>query len=159
MDVSDQGTQDGYALNNDGTNNFGRVPDVRMCISPEVPLVFHVPIILPGSSDRGYNGNHHSQTHGYAEADLFYFAHIQIPSNDPWKGCENEVHDNVVDISTLLKVVSELRLETHIKTVPVVITGFPADFCPLEEDFYDHVGIHAGDAEPENPSLPVLGQF
>lgn len=67
-----------------------------MGVSPEVPFVFYVAVIFPAGSDRSDDGDDHTQAHSEAEANLFDFAHVQIPGNCPWESSHDEVHDDVV---------------------------------------------------------------
>lgn len=96
MDVPDEWSQNRYTLDDDRTNDLGRVPDVRVCIAPKVPFVLWVAAILPASSDRGNNGDYHSEAHGQTETDLLNFAHIEIVCDKPGKCSHDKVHDDVV---------------------------------------------------------------
>lgn len=64
VDVADEWTQDGDALNDNGADDLGRVPYVRVCVAPEVPFVLGVAAIFPAGADRGDDGDDHSETHG-----------------------------------------------------------------------------------------------
>jgi hypothetical protein len=62
MEVPEQWAQIRYALDYDCTNDLGRVPDVGMGVTPEVPLVFDVALVLPAGSDGGDDGYYHALT-------------------------------------------------------------------------------------------------
>lgn len=96
MDVAEKWSQHWDALDDDGANDFGGVPDIRVCVAPKVPFILRVAAVFPASSDCGDDGDDHSQAHGQAETDLFDFSHIQIPGNEPWEGSHDEIHDDVI---------------------------------------------------------------
>lgn len=76
VDVADKWAQNGDALDDDGANDFGGVPYVRVCVAPEVPLVLWIAAVFPAGADGGDDGDDHSERHGQAETDLFDFAHV-----------------------------------------------------------------------------------
>lgn len=96
MDVADEWSQDWDALDDDGADDLGGVPDVRVRVAPEVQCVLGVAALFPAGADCGDDGDDHSQAHGQAETDLLDFAHIQFPGDEPWEGSHDEIHDNVV---------------------------------------------------------------
>lgn len=76
VNVPDQRAQHWNALNNDGANDFGGVPDVRMRVTPEIPFVLGIAAVFPTSSNCGDDGDNHSQAHGQAETNLFDLPHV-----------------------------------------------------------------------------------
>lgn len=96
MYVANEWSQNRNALDDDGADDFGRVPDVRVRVAPEIPFIFRVAAVFPTSSDGGDDGDNHSEAHGEAETDLFDFAHVKVPGNEPWEGSHDEVHNDVV---------------------------------------------------------------
>lgn len=85
-------------MNDDGADNLGRVPDVRVCVAPKVPFVLGVATVFPASSDGGNDGDNHSETHGQTKTDFLDFAHVEVPGDEPREGSHHEVHDDVVNL-------------------------------------------------------------
>lgn len=96
MDIADEWSQNGDTLDDDGTDDLGGVPDVRVRVAPEVPFVLGVAAVFPASADRGDDGDDHAKAHGQAESDFLNFAHIQVPSNQPGESGHDEVHYDIV---------------------------------------------------------------
>lgn len=96
MNIADEWSQHRNALDNDSADNLGGVPDIRVCVSPEIPFVFRVTAFFPASSDCGNDGDNHSQAHRQTQTDFLDLAHVQVPGNEPWEGGHNEVHNDVV---------------------------------------------------------------
>jgi len=66
------------------------------------------------------------------------------------------MYDHLLTIATLFKVISELVIQAKVEPVPHVVARLVANFRPLEDDLNDHIGVHRGDAEPENVVVPAL---
>jgi hypothetical protein len=58
--VAEKGPEDRDALHDDSADDLGGVPNVRVCVAPEIPYVFVVAFVFPASADGGHNGDDHS---------------------------------------------------------------------------------------------------
>lgn len=101
-----------------------------------------VSLILPSDTNGCNNSDDHSQTHSKAEADLLNLSHLQGSGHQPWKGCKDEIHDDVVNISSLFKVVSEFRTDAKVESIPLLIAVLAADLGPLEDALERHPDVH-----------------
>ena len=100
---------------------------------------------------------HHSQTHGYAQANLLSPSHLQLSHDQPRERGKHEIHNDVVNIPPFLEVLAEVPIDAEIQAPGVLVAVLVADLRPLEEDLQEHEEVHGDDAEPEDPSLPGVG--
>ena len=98
MDISKKWPQNRNALNDDGADDLGGVPDVRVCVAPEVPFVLGVATVFPASADGSNDGDDHSETHGQTKTNFLVFTHVEFPCDEPGEGSHHEVHDDVVNL-------------------------------------------------------------
>lgn len=113
-------------------------------------LILFVAIKFPFRANGGFDCNHHTQTHGQTESDLFFSLHIQTISYYPWKGSKDKVHNDVVvwapsavgsrmcqealTVSPFLELASEMLLHAELKSIVYIVTWTVAYSSPLDED-------------------------